>query len=237
MSGEDRERYFFIAQVLSETDRTQDMVNYVKKAIDINPVLSLEERNVLTVAYKTLISTSRKGLRELAASEIDEEDISQECKNKVILIKSQISKELINYCNDIITLLDEKILPANKDTESQVFYMKLKGDYYRYIAEVQSDLERDDTIEKGMKCYKEALEISKAKLEPYKPTALGLILNYTVFLFEIVKEKEYAVTLATDTYNACIPLLDQNSEKSRAEAVTIAKLLNDNVKLWLSTGM
>ena len=237
MSAEDRERYFFIAQALCETDRTQDMVKYVKKAIDINPVLTLEERNVLVVAYKTLISTSRKGLRELAATEIEDDDISQDCKNKVILIKSQISKELISYCNDIITLLDEKILPANKDAESQVFCIKLKGDYYRYIAEVQSDLERDDAIEKGMKCYKEALEISKAKLEQYTPTALGLILNYTVFLFEIVKEKDYAITLATETYNSCIPLLDQNSEKSRVEAVTYAKLLNDNVKLWLSTGM
>lgn len=54
----------------------------------------------------------------------------------------QIESELRSICNDVLDLLDKyliKTLPedANKETaEGAVFYLKMKGDYLRYIAEV-----------------------------------------------------------------------------------------------------
>jgi len=36
------------------------------------------------------------------------------------------------------TLLDKNLVPNASSAESQVFYLKMKGDYYRYLAEVAS---------------------------------------------------------------------------------------------------
>ena len=235
--SQERERDIFMAQVLIHTDRIKDSIKYLKKAIDINPALTIEERSVFNSAYKTLVSIPRKGLREIMLSEQnnEEENFSQECKSQIQIIKNEVTEELIGYCMDLINILDAKIIPATEEVESKVFYYKLKGDYYRYICEVQSDDDRDETVEKARECYETALSISKNQLEQYKPTALGLILNYTVFLFEIVKRYDDAISLAEETYKMCVPILEQNSARSKAEATTIATLLDNNVKLWKAT--
>ena len=36
-------------------------------------------------------------------------------------------------------LLDKYLIPKANDSDSKVFYQKMKGDYYRYIAEVASE--------------------------------------------------------------------------------------------------
>ena len=35
-------------------------------------------------------------------------------------------------------LLDKHLIPKAGNAESKVFYLKMKGDYYRYLAEVAS---------------------------------------------------------------------------------------------------
>lgn len=36
-------------------------------------------------------------------------------------------------------LLDEYLIEKSKTSDSQVFYLKMKGDYFRYLAEVAGD--------------------------------------------------------------------------------------------------
>ena len=37
------------------------------------------------------------------------------------------------------SLLDQHLIPNAKEADSKVFFLKMKGDYYRYLAEVASD--------------------------------------------------------------------------------------------------
>jgi len=51
----------------------------------------------------------------------------------------QIEKELNDICEDVLELLDKHLIKdenSSADSESKVFYLKMKGDYKRYIAEV-----------------------------------------------------------------------------------------------------
>lgn len=39
-------------------------------------------------------------------------------------------------------LLDKYLIPKASNAESKVFYLKMKGDYYRYLAEVATGANR-----------------------------------------------------------------------------------------------
>merc|ERR1712018_860111 len=69
--------------------------------------------------------------------------------------------------------------------EAQVFYLKMAGDYYRYLAEAVSD---DENEKKAADYYKQAFELSEKVLEPTHPIRLGLALNYSVCFYEILKD-------------------------------------------------
>jgi len=49
--------------------------------------------------------------------------------------KKKIEDELTKICNEIIKLLEEKLIPTASNAEAKVFYLKMKADYHRYISE------------------------------------------------------------------------------------------------------
>ena len=49
--------------------------------------------------------------------------------------RAKIEKELTDICEDVIKLLDAMLIPNSTQQDAKVFYMKMKGDYYRYLCE------------------------------------------------------------------------------------------------------
>ena len=97
------------------------------------------------------------------------------------------------------TLLDKHLIPAAErsgNTESNVFYLKMKGDYYRYLAEVATDEQLEDYKKKASQSYKDAQEASEKDMPTTHPIRLGLALNFSVFYYEILNDPEKACTLA-----------------------------------------
>ena len=86
---------------------------------------------------------------------------------------------------------------GGNDNESKVFYLKMKGDYYRYLAEVKSDKDRDEVVEKSRKAYQDATEAA-AEMAKTHPIRLGLALNFSVFYYEIMNKPDEACKLAKE---------------------------------------
>lgn len=99
--------------------------------------MSNEERNLLSVAYKNSVGTRRAAWRTISAIQ-DKEEYKGSTKY-IELIKyyrNKIETELNNLCEDVITLLKKTLIPsANQAPDAKVFYMKMQGDYYRYLCE------------------------------------------------------------------------------------------------------
>ena len=49
--------------------------------------------------------------------------------------KGNVEKELSDICDRILKLLRDHLEETSSSGESKVFYKKMKGDYYRYLAE------------------------------------------------------------------------------------------------------
>ena len=94
------------------------------------------------------------------------------------------------------SLLNTHLIPKSNVPESKVFYLKMKGDYYRYLAEVATGEERTKTVEDSQAAYQAALEISKSEMTPTHPIRLGLALNFSVFYYEIQNAPDKACALA-----------------------------------------
>ena len=234
--SEERDDLIRMIQVLDATPRHDGMIEYMKKVIDLNPVLSKTEQCLLSVCYKNFIDVSRGNLRALEAYLKDNEPNSRtKCIEYLQNRQQQIADELKNYCNDLLDLVDTKLLPVANDDESKAFYIKLKADYYRYLCEALSDQEKEEASEKADQQYKEAIELANKFLKSYSPSSLGIFLNYCVYLCETAQKKDEAIALAKETYDKNYPLLDQNSEKSSDEARMILKLLEENINMWVQT--
>ena len=134
-------------------------------------LLTKEERNLLSVAYKNVVGSRRSAYRTIAAQEQKQEgSIMEQAK----IYKEKIADEVREYCDDIIvggqlaklytfvtclcnclfeqSILDklleviDKLSSSNDGTkadEHYVFYVKMKGDYYRYLSEVNQGSGRE----------------------------------------------------------------------------------------------
>ncbi|XP_039521398.1 14-3-3 protein beta/alpha-B isoform X2 [Pimephales promelas] len=131
-------------------------------------------------------------------------------------------------------LLEKFLIPNASQAESKVFYLKMKGDYYRYLSEVASGETKTATVESSQKAYQDAFEISKKDMQPTHPIRLGLALNFSVFYYEILNSPENACHLAKTAFDEAIAELDTLNEDSYKDSTLIMQLLRDNLTLWTS---
>ena len=105
-----------------------EMVESMKAVATSDPALTVEERNLLSVAYKNVIGARRASWRII--SSIEQKKTGEDSKEteKLELIKTyrtQVEKELQQICQDILTVLDKHLIPAASAGESKVFYFKM----------------------------------------------------------------------------------------------------------------
>merc|ERR1719414_2816812 len=193
--------------------------------------LSNEERNLLSVAYKNVVGARRSSWRVISSIEMKAEGSEQ----KQLMAKEyreKVEKELREICNDVLGLLDKFLIPKASNAESKVFYLKMKGDYFRYLAEVAVGDGKVGDVENSQKSYKEAFDIAKEKMQTTHPIRLGLALNFSVFYYEILNSPDQACHLAKQAFDDAIAELDTLNEDSYKDSTLIMQLLRDNLTLW-----
>lgn len=211
-----------------------DQMSEVAKATnDKTTGLSVEERNLLSVAYKNVIGSRRASWRIISSIEQKEEHNGNEKFASINReYRDSIERELNKICNDILDLLNKNLIPSAKLGEAKVFYYKMKGDYHRYLAEFSSNPERQASAQNSLEAYKQATETAVTDLAPTHPIRLGLALNFSVFYYEILNEPESACSLAKQAFDDAIAELDSLEEESYKDSTLIMQLLRDNLTLW-----
>merc|ERR1719445_1940123 len=147
----------------------------VKHCAERKENLTVDERNLLSVAYKNVIGARRASWRTLNGESQDQDSKSADL---IPTYKNQVQKELTNICNEVLALLKKDLI--KKDTiqtyldddnttkksdpegEAQVFYLKMAGDYYRYLAEAVIEKKIE---EQAADFYKQAFDEAISKLD------------------------------------------------------------------------
>merc|ERR1712045_31186 len=161
----DREDKVYKAKLAEQAERYDEMVEAMKNVASMDVELTVEERNLLSVAYKNVIGARRASWRIISSIEQKEEHKGSEDKLGMIrTYRDQVEKELKDICQDILDVLDKHLIPSSTTGESKVFYYKMKGDYHRYLAEFATGNDRKEAAENSLVAYKAASDIAMTEL-------------------------------------------------------------------------
>jgi len=240
LKSETTENLLHVARFTETAERFEDMCSImgtlVKKKHDASEPLEVEERNMLSVAYKNVVGQRRASWRALKSdAEQSESNDNEKLKEFREKYKQVVEAELEGKCQEVLDLLQNYLISETaasaEETETQVFYLKMSGDYYRYLAEF-SDKEEHKTRAEAQ--YNSALEKAKSSLPPTHPTRLGLALNASVCYYEIMKKPNKACELAKEAFDEAIQKLDSLSDSTYKDSTLIMQLLRDNLTIWTS---
>mmetsp|Transcript_4532 Transcript_4532/g.6327 ORF Transcript_4532/g.6327 Transcript_4532/m.6327 type:complete len:253 (-) Transcript_4532:195-953(-) len=232
---ENREELVYLAKLAEQAERYDEMVDAMKKVARMDVDLTVEERNLLSVAYKNVVGALRASWRIISSIEQKEENKGNQSQiSRIQNYRTKIENELSKICQDILDVLDKHLIAVASTGESKVFYYKMKGDYHRYLAEFSSVSSRRDVAESSLQAYKAATDVATTELPPTHPIRLGLALNFSVFYYEILNSSDRACSLAKQAFDDAIAELDTLSEDSYKDSTLIMQLLRDNLTLWTS---
>ena len=85
-----------MARVADQSERYVDMVDFLENVLDAKTEdLSSEERNLLSVGFKNLISSNRSAWRTITAIEQNEKyaEYSEDCKNYKEKIEGELERQ------------------------------------------------------------------------------------------------------------------------------------------------
>jgi len=230
-----------LAKMAEQAERYEDMVKYMKQIVqdpDIKGAdLVNEERNLISVGYKNVMSARRSSWRTIQNAE----DAESDADKKALLgqYKETVAEELYSIINEVSTTIVNTYTEGAKAASSNepeilVFFHKLDGDYNRYGAEASSGEKREEFKNKARAAYEKAQALTAA-LKETNPIRLGLALNFSVFYYEIDQKKKEATELAQAAFDNAIDKLELLGEEEYRDSTLIMQLLKDNLSLWQET--
>ncbi|KAF8748527.1 14-3-3 protein [Rhizoctonia solani] len=209
--ADSREDSVYLAKLAEQAERYEEMVENMKRVASSDQELTVEERNLLSVAYKNVIGARRASWRIVSSIEQKEESKGNDAQVTMIKgYREKIEAELAKICEDILDVLDKHLIPSAASGESKVFYHKMMGDYHRYLAEFATGEKRKASADKSLEAYKAASDVA------------------------ILNSPDRACHLAKQAFDDAIAELDTLSEESYKDSTLIMQLLRDNLTLWTS---
>ena len=96
----------FLARVAEQAERFEDMVDFLKPVLDQKGGdITSDERNLLSVAFKNLISSKRTAWRTISA--IEQNPKYSKFGDALAAYKKKIEEQLFKNCEDIIEIINK----------------------------------------------------------------------------------------------------------------------------------
>ena len=230
MDSTPKNKYIYQALLAEKCHRYKDMVSILEEYAEKKETeLNNEERNLLAQAYKNKLEIYRKVLKQLKLKESDEKNKETDNLLNYLEYKEAYENKMIEKIKEMIDFINQ-LLQKTEDKEGILLYYKLIGDFNRYIAEFAEGDLREKAINECIDYYPKAYEMAK-EIYPLNIISLGTKLNYSVFLYEIIHEREKGIEVAYDSFEiACRQKTRDNVDNKEVDA--FINLFKDNIIEW-----
>lgn len=231
-----KETYLWKAKLAQEANRYEDMAKYMKLVIETGAPTAKDEDNMLAVAYKRVLDMKRSSRRTLLSVE-QKDGIAPWEAAVARRYRSRIDGELRLLCTEMLNVVRGWLSSdraGSSDPATDVFYWKLRGDYGRYAAEATYDpAERTAVISESRAAYEQADQLGREKLRPVDPVRLGLMLNYSVFLYQVCQQRQRGHDVAKRAYENAVNEIDNIDDNMYYDSTLILRLIRDNLTIWI----
>jgi 14-3-3 protein epsilon len=224
---------FYLARVADKIERHDHTVEYMTKLVQCRPKLTSDERRLLHSGYREYVAPYREALRlfdpylDEAVNDADSERIAM-----LTTYSERYRAALDVACRNIIELVDTVLLVHTNEPVACAFYHKMKGDYFRYLAEFASPGTAHEYAKNAELSYKTALSLSRRELKNSDPLYLTIALTYSICEYELSGNHQEAVEFAERIFSEAVKTVDGLNKKDYAEATSIMQLLRENISRW-----
>ena len=221
----------FMARLAEQAERYEDVFQFLVPVLAKRDHFTPEERQMLSVAFKNLVTPRRTTWRTIVAIEQSQGMVKSEAIEKY---KAVIEARLHKNCQDIIDCLSAHVIPRVEkryrdknitSVEERAFFYKMIGDYNRYASESATSPESKQRLtafkQGALDAYKKSLQLcnrQESGIKPYNSVRLGLALNFSVFYYEIMGDAKKACSIAKEALQTAIEQIDDCSEDLFQEA-------------------
>lgn len=227
------------AKIAEQAERYTEMVELINQVFKEEPTITPEQRNLYAAGYKNLVAARRSSLRTINNLLRTEESSGNQRRLELLkAYRQKVEAEMNEICLEVIKMIDFLVDSKRNSAENLVFFLKMKGDYYRYLAEFksgQAELQRatSNVGQSALQAYQMATEYAQG-LPATDPVRLGLALNFSVLHYEVMSDLQSAINTSKVAIDQALAELDEVDEAAYKDATTILQLLNDNKTLWNS---
>ena len=212
----------------------KEMVEFLEEyAKQNNYILNSDERNLLSIAYKNFISNERSAYRTTLAHEKKEEmKYKSSYLDYIVGFKKYIGKSISKKFDNMLKTI-ENLIEKSKEDEEKVFFWKMKGDFFRWNCECVEGEQLKILSDNCLKAYEEAKKYVK-NLSLINCIRLGLYLNYSVFLYDILDDHKKAnkfTKSAVEEVKELIEKLDKDDDNNK-DVISIYSLMKENLDMW-----
>jgi len=216
-----------LAKCAERAERYDDMSKFMVARVKLGENLSMEERDLFSHAFKSAIG----GRRVAVAVAIGNETTDNPFAPNAAGYRSLVQNELREVCQQVTDILENYLIPNAQPGEPRVFFLKMAGDYYRYMAEAVNQQDENIRINAQTR-YAAATEEAKASLPSAHPVRLGLALNFSVFLHEVVGDAASACRYAQEALQEATIGYESLPPEAQRDAYETISLLQKNLQLW-----
>lgn len=190
--------------------------------------LTSEDEATISIVTKGRVDKLRRSRRITEVVATREENKGK--VNRVIALRefqSKIENELAELLNSLINCIDNSFLSKATGEPARILFLKMKSDYCRYLSEMQKI-----QVSRVEAAYKAAYDAAKASLGPAHPLRTGIALNFSVFYYEIVQNKNEAVKIAKLAYDEGIAAEKTLPEDEKEDSMELLNVLSTTLQKW-----
>ena len=174
-----------------QAERHDEMAEYIERMGEQPVELSVEEPNLLSFARKNAVGSRCGAWRIIAEQKENSEGNEQPAKYSTEDVV-KVGTELPGVRDGILVFKDMNLIPSASTCESKVLYYKVKGDDYRHIDEFATGDAESKAAEHARVACAEDTKTARKDLVVTHPIRLGLVLNFCVFLHEVIQNPDEA---------------------------------------------
>ena len=223
----------YLATILENAGKHEEAMKYMEEiAKSKKNDLSIEEINLLTISFNNQITKKLNQIKILNKVIAKDELTNSKYLKTDTNIRDIIQRDINDICNKMINLCDNYLLNKTEKNETKILYLKLRGQYYRYLSDVLENEQQKDANKNAINSFNEAFELID-NLSVTNPIRLGFILNYAIFQYEFLDDIDTALKIAKENFEIGINQLEKvNDNNEYQNASSILMLLKQNIDMW-----